>query len=146
MSAASHQIRSMHYSSPSMSLTSADFQTPSTKRKFGSDVSVLPFSSTKLPVKTTRVLKRSLKNLGQFLEDETNYGTSIAAILLKNGDISVLRNSIRDNSSMLTQYGGAVHSYMPRCVYTVVPGDSDKRTANVMLDLYVDTLKKEQTQ
>ena len=75
-----------------MSSRSIAFHTPSTKRKFGSDASVVPFSSTKLPVKTTRVLKRSLKILGQFVQDETNYGTSIAAILSSNGDVAVLRN------------------------------------------------------
>ena len=101
----------------------------------------MPFSSTKSPVKTIRVLKHSLKTLGQFVQDETEYGTSLVAKLLHNGDVAVLRTSLRNKNSMLTQYRGAMHSYMPRCVYTMVPGDGNERTANVMLDVYVDTLK-----
>ena len=125
-----------------MSVTTPAF-TPSTKRKYGSDSTPnLPFSSRRSPVKTVRVLKHSLKVLSAFVQDEADYGSSLVAKLLSNGDVAVLRTSIRGGTSMMTQYRGAMHSFSPRCVNTVVPGDGNERTANVMLHVYVNSLKK----
>ena len=76
------------------------------------------------------------------MQDEADYGSSLVAKLLSNGDVAVLRTSIRGGTSMMTQYRGAMHSFSPRCVNTVVPGDGNERTANVMLHVYVNSLKK----